>query len=138
MTSLLLLRSAAAAGAIALALSACGGDDEPGAASSVPGGATTTTGAGGAAAAPAATDKVEVVGFSFKPQKITVKAGTTVTWTFQDDSEHSVEPVGASELTPSSELKGGATYPFTFTKPGTVDYRCGIHNSMTGSVVVTA
>lgn len=61
-----------------------------------------------------------------------------MTWTFDDDVDHNVEPVGPSELKLSPDLKGGKTFVFTFTKPGTVNYRCGIHNSMTGTVVVTA
>jgi len=117
------LRSAAAGGMLVLALSACGGGDK----------AKTATPAAGASA-----DKVEVKDFSFKPKSATVKVGTSVTWTFADDVDHNVEPVGASELKKSPDLKSGKTYAFTFTKAGTVEYRCGIHNSMTGTVVVTA
>ncbi len=122
-----LCRSAAAAGALVLALSACGGDDAQ-EAGSAPDGAVTGT----------ATDKVDVKDFTYKPDPITVKAGTTVTWTFSDDVNHNVEASGSSELTKSPDLKSGATYTFTFTKAGTVEYRCSIHNSMTGTVIVTA
>ena len=128
MTSSSLLRSAAAAGVLVLVLGACGGDDDAG------GPAATVPGATGAV-----TDKIEVRDFSFNPETTSVRAGTTVTWTFADDAEHNVEPVDASsELKKSPDFQGGATYAFKFTKAGTVSYRCGIHNSMTGSVVVTA
>lgn len=121
MTSSPLLRSTVAAGLAVLALSACG-SDEP----------SPTTAA-------ATTDKIEVKDFTFKPKDVTVKAGTTVTWTFNDDVNHNVDPVGASELAKrSDDLKSGGVFTFTFTKPGTVSYRCSIHNSMTGTVVVTA
>jgi plastocyanin len=121
------LRSAAVAGALALALSACGGDDDK------PGSVVTVPGATGAV-----TDKVDVKDFTFNPSSTSVKVGSTVTWTFNDDVDHNVEPTAASELKKSPDLQGGKTYEFKFTKPGTVAYRCGIHNSMTGTVVVTA
>jgi plastocyanin len=127
MASSILLRSATAAGLLVLGLGACGGDDDGGAAVTVPG------------ATGAVTDKIEVKDFAFNPETTSVKAGTTVTWTFADPANHNVEPAdGSSELKKSPDLQGGATYSFKFTKAGTVSYRCGIHNSMTGSVVVTA
>lgn len=121
-----LIRTAGAAGLLALALSACG-----------------SGGGGEAAKGPAAgggatTDKIDVKDFAFKPDPATVKVGTAVTWTFSDDVDHNVEGVGESELKKSPDLKGGKTYAFTFTKPGEVKYRCSIHNSMTGSLTVTA
>lgn len=121
------VRSAAAAGLLVLALGACGSDDK----SAAPG----STGAG---ATGATSDKVNVKDFSYSPNDTTVKVGTTVTWTFSDDVDHNVDPVGTSELKKSPDLAGGKTYTFTFTKPGTNSYRCGIHNSMTGEVVVVA
>ena len=135
MTSWNLFRSAAAAGLLVLALSACGSDDTSTATPAAPGAEGGTAGAGGAGTA---TDKVQVKDFAYKPQSITVKAGTAVTWSFDDDSDHNVEGVGGSELEKSPDLKGGKPYSFTFTKPGTNDYKCGIHNYMTGTVVVTA
>jgi plastocyanin len=128
MTSSSLLRSAAAAGVLVLGLGACGGDDDDG------GAAPTVPGATGAV-----TDKIEVKDFKFNPETTSVRAGTTVTWTFADDVDHNVEPVDpSSELKKGPDLQGGATYGFKFTKAGTVAYRCGIHEQMTGSVVVTA
>ncbi len=120
------LRSAAAAGILLVALAGCGSDSEPEAAD--PGGG----------AAGATTDQIEVKDFAYKPEKATVKVGTKVTWTFKDDAAHNVEAVGGGELTKSPDLKNGGTFDFTFTKPGLVNYRCGIHNYMTGSVMVTA
>jgi len=123
-----LFRSTAAAGVLVLALAGCGKDDSTAAPKSSEG-----------AAAPAnQTDKIEVKDFSFKPASATVKAGTTVTWSFADSAAHNIDPVGGTEPKKSPDLKAGATYTFTFAKPGTYNYRCGIHNSMTGTVVVTA
>ncbi len=124
------LRSAAAAGFLLVALGGCGSDSKPEAADSA------TNSAGGDSSA--TTDQIEVEDFAFKPEQATVKVGTKVTWTFKDDAAHNVDPVGDSELTKSPDLKDGGTFDFTFTKPGLVNYRCGIHNYMTASVMVTA
>jgi len=120
------LGSAAAAGFLLVALAGCGSDSKPEAADPAGGAAGETVNA------------IEVKDFDFKPEKATVKVSTKVTWTFKDDAAHNVDPVGGGELTKSPDLKDGGTYDFTFTKPGLVDYRCGIHNYMTASVMVTA
>jgi len=123
------MRSAVTAGTLIVALGACGSDSPK------------SDGAPGksAPAGGATTDQIEVKDFAFKPGSATVKVGTKVTWTFKDDAAHSIEAVGGgAEPTKSPDLKGGGTYSFTFTKPGAVSYRCGIHNYMTGTVMVTA
>ena len=124
MTPMRLLGAATASGLLVLGLAACGGGDDD-TATVPPGGGVTI-------------DKIDVKDFSFKPGNATVKAGSTVTWTFSDSSDHNVEPVGGSEPTKSPDLKSGGTHSFTFSKPGTFKYRCGIHNFMTGTVTVTA
>ena len=115
-----------AAAVMLVALAGCGSDSEPKA--SEP--------AGGAAGTP--TDQIEVKDFVYNPEKATVKVGTKVTWTFKDTAPHNVEGTGGAELPKSPDLKTGGTFDFTFTKPGMNEYRCGIHNYMTASVMVTA
>jgi plastocyanin len=90
------------------------------------------SGSGGGATA----DKVDIKNFSFKPQSVTVKAGTAVTWTMQDSgTTHTVTANDGSF--DSKELSSvGKTFSFTFAKAGTFTYKCSIHNSMTGTVVV--
>jgi len=122
-----LLRSAAAAGVLLLVLGGCGKDTK-----------TASKPAGGQGAADASGNKVDVKEFAFSPKSTTVKAGTTVTWTFSDSAAHNVEPVGGSEPKKSPDEKSGGTYTYTFSKPGNFTYRCGIHNYMTGTVNVTA
>jgi plastocyanin len=85
--------------------------------------------------APAATDHVAISGFAFSPATVTVKVGTTVTWTQQDEDQHTVTANDGSFG--SSPLVTGTTYTHTFSAPGTYQYHCSIHPFMHGTVVVT-
>lgn len=83
---------------------------------------------------PAATDKVAIIDFGFNPSAITVKAGTTVTWS-NHGRTHTVTADGGSF--DSGRIASGATYAMAFKKAGTLAYHCSIHPSMVGQVVVT-
>ena len=87
------------------------------------------------AAAPAAT-AVEIGNFTFKSPIVTVKAGTTVTWTNGDDIPHTV--VSKDGIFKSKVLDTGDKFSFTFAKPGQFGYFCSIHPHMTGTVIVKA
>jgi plastocyanin len=91
--------------------------------------------AGSAAQAPVSATAVSIDNFAFAPAAITVKVGTTVTWTNKDQDAHTVTAQDRSFS--SAPLNTGATYQFTFTKPGTYAYLCTIHPFMTATVVVT-
>jgi plastocyanin len=84
-----------------------------------------------------ATSKVTINNFAFMPAIITVKAGTTVTWTNMDEEPHTVTD-GADGI--KSQVLGnqGSTFSYTFTKTGTFSYNCSIHPFMHGMVEVTA
>ena len=93
---------------------------------------------GAASALPArAQNAPGVVGidnFTFNPQKLTVKAGTTLTWTNNDDIPHAIAAV--NKQFKSKALDTGDAYSFTFTTPGTYQYFCSLHPHMTGAIVV--
>jgi plastocyanin len=75
------------------------------------------------------------MGFSFNPSILTVKVGTTVTWTNKDPDTHDVtsDPRGLF----SQQLPGsGGTFSYTFTTAGTYNYVCTLHTGMSGSIVV--
>jgi len=99
---------------------ACGGDSEK-----------------SEAAAPASAS-VTVKDFAFAPKTIRVAAGGTVTWSNEDSFDHSIQIDTASVNGPKF---GPQTMPTTFAhrfaKSGTYPYICGVHNSMTGTVIVT-
>lgn len=84
-----------------------------------------------------ATSKVTINNFAFSPATITIKAGTTVTWTNNDEEPHTV--VSPSAGMKSKTLAGTSnTYSHAFSTPGTYAYNCSIHPFMHGTVVVTA
>jgi plastocyanin len=77
---------------------------------------------------------VSVANFSFSPGTLTVPAGSTVTWTFKDSTDHNVTADDKSFASKNSS--SGATYSFRFTKAGTYTYTCTIHPFMKAKVVV--
>jgi amicyanin len=76
---------------------------------------------------------VKIGNFTFGPKELKVKAGTTVTWTNEDDIPHTI--VSPNNFR-SKVLDTDGTYAFTFTTPGTYTYFCSLHPHMTGTVVV--
>ena len=87
-------------------------------------------------AAPAADTAVKIDNFTFAPQRVTVKAGTTVTWTNQDDIPHTVS--SATKAFRSKALDTDDKFSFTFTTAGVYEYFCSLHPHMTGTIVVEA
>jgi plastocyanin len=78
-------------------------------------------------------DAVMVANFAFSPASITVKRGTTVTWTNQDGTGHTVtSDNGLFQAT----LAPKATFSYTFKDAGTFSYHCSIHSFMKGTVIV--
>ena len=78
--------------------------------------------------------EVNIDNFSFSPQTLTVKAGTTITWTNRDDIPHTV--VANDGSFKSKVLDTNDKFSFTATKPGTYPYFCSIHPKMTGTLIV--
>ena len=75
-----------------------------------------------------------VQNFTFTPERLIVKAGTTVTWRNEDDIPHTV--TSESRLFKSKALDTDDTFSFTFTEPGSYAYFCSLHPRMTGTIVV--
>lgn len=87
------------------------------------------------AAAPAAV-AVQIDNFTFNATTVTVKPGTTVTWTNQDDIPHTV--VSKTGVFKSKVLDTGDKFSFTFAKAGQFGYYCSLHPHMTGTIIVKA
>ena len=89
---------------------------------------------GYAAWAASAPVTVEVKEFTFKPQSLTVAAGTTVTWRNGDEAPHTITSTDGVFRSPA--LVSADRFSYTFTKPGTYHYFCQIHPTMRADVVV--
>ena len=76
---------------------------------------------------------IKIGNFTFGPQDLKVKAGTTVIWTNEDDIPHTV--VSPNNFR-SKPLDSDDKFSFTFTTPGTYKYFCSLHPHMTGTIVV--
>jgi plastocyanin len=102
---------------VALALSACGEGE----------------------ASPAASDgdtngpAVVIRDLAFEPETLSVKAGDTVTWRWDDGAiDHDVMGDGLH-----SDVMSDGTFRHRFDKPGTYEYVCTLHPNMTGTIEVT-
>ena len=118
---------------LALVASACGGGSDEGSA---------------AAAGAEGGQTVALKLIAFKPERLSVAAGTAVTWKNEDASEHTVTSGTVSQSTggvttavddkfESGSLKQNAAFTFTFATPGTYSYFCKIHPAtMRGEITV--
>jgi len=77
---------------------------------------------------------VKIDNFSFGPETLTVAAGTTVTWTNNDDVPHTI--VSDDKQFRSKALDTDEKFSYTFSKPGTYSYFCSVHPKMTAKIVV--
>ena len=87
-------------------------------------------------ATPLNSESVTIRGFSFNPGTITIKTGETVVWTNNDGAPHTVTATSGPEMFDSGTLSKGQTFSQTFTTPGTYEYKCSIHPSMQGTIIV--
>jgi amicyanin len=86
---------------------------------------------------PAVTDKVKIADMAFSPAAITIKKGTTVTWTNNDSVSHTVTENDGQNGPSAPPLGQDQSYTFKFDQAGTFHYHCSIHPEMTGTVTVT-
>lgn len=79
-------------------------------------------------------DPIVIKGFMFSPTNITIKVGSKVTWTNQDEEPHIVASDNGTFR--SAALDTDESYSFKFDKPGTYHYVCTIHPRMIGTITV--
>lgn len=70
----------------------------------------------------------------YVPHEISVSVGTSVTWTNDDATIHTVTDKGGSF--DSSIIAPTATWENNFETAGEFDYYCSLHPFMTGKVIV--
>ncbi|MDY9923198.1 cupredoxin family copper-binding protein [Methanobacterium sp.] len=79
-------------------------------------------------------NSVSIQNFAFNPSTLTVKAGTTVTWTNKDSTNHPV--ASDTGVFASGDLNNGDSYSYTFNQTGNYPYHCTTHTSMKGTIIV--
>jgi len=87
-----------------------------------------------ATSSPSSQERVYISGFSFQPASLTVKVGTTVVWTNQDQVTHTITANDGSF--DSGTLAPNATYSHAFNQAGSFSYHCNIHPSMQATIIV--
>jgi plastocyanin len=123
-----------ALGAITL-LAGCGDDDDESDATDTTAGGSSATSSTTAAGTEGT--EVTIAEYAFSPSPLTAHVGDTVTWTNQDDFDHKVSS-DTDAWEPSEDIPKDGTFEVTFDEAGTYAYHCGIHNYMTGEIVVEA
>ncbi|MHB8088165.1 MAG: cupredoxin domain-containing protein [Anaerolineaceae bacterium] len=78
--------------------------------------------------------EVEIEDFAYLSAAITIKVGTTVTWTNKDSVRHTVS--SDTGLFESGLFGKGESFSHTFTEAGTFTYHCAPHPYMKGTVIV--
>jgi plastocyanin len=119
--------------ATVLLLASCGGSsgDNGGSGCTQQGGAT---GATADQTVKVVTDP-DTIG-KYDPASVTIKAGQSVEWDFQDTAvQHSVTE--DNSVFDSCLQNAGAKFTVTFAKAGDFKYHCQIHSQMTGDVKVS-
>jgi plastocyanin len=78
----------------------------------------------------------------YDPSPANVAVGTTVTWTNQDSTLHTVysgspdDSTNSGKLFQSTYMAKGQTFQHKFDTAGTFDYYCTLHPFMIGQIVV--
>ena len=85
------------------------------------------------------TNQINMFGYGFAPQVVTVKVGTTLTWVNVDSVNHSVDSgtsANPTSLFDSGDIAPGQSFSYTFAQAGTYTYYCDLHEGMVGVVIV--
>ncbi len=83
-----------------------------------------------------APDRIVIYDYKFNPPRLTVRAGTKVTWINMDLIHHTATGAFEAEPFDSKNLLYKSEYGYTFTKPGEYPYICVPHPGMKGTIVV--
>ena len=79
---------------------------------------------------------LDIVGFAYCPETVTVAAGAEVAWTNADLAPHTVTYDGPEGSVDSGSMVQGQTWSARFGRPGTYRYYCRYHPGMTGTIFV--
>jgi plastocyanin len=123
--------------AFALVAAGCGSSDKKTSSSGGGGGSDTAKPKQNASTGKKAS--VSQKNIQFSPKALTVKKGTTVTWTNDDSVNHDVTKTsgpGPDFSSGKGNMAQGDSYKQKLNTAGTIKYECTVHPGMTGSVTV--
>ena len=78
---------------------------------------------------------IEIKGFAFNPETLTIKQGDSVTWTNKDSARHTITSDTGNELD-SGLLSKDQAYIHVFNEKGEFSYHCTPHPYMAGKIIV--
>jgi plastocyanin len=115
---------------VALAAAGCGSSN-----SSSTSSGSSSSGSTAAASSSGGGVAIKMQNIAFDPKDVTVKVGQKITWTNDDSVDHNVTSQSGESIK-SDNFGKGATFSFTPTKAGTINYVCTIHPGMTATLTV--
>lgn len=136
---------------VAFAMAACGSSSPKVASSSAPsvapsvGPSAVASGKAHSSPTPVLNQRIDISDFAFAPNRLTIRANTTVIWYQQGKAQHTVtsgtDDTATGAAKPdgkfnSGTLKPSTTFTFTFTKAGTYAYFCSIHPKQMSALIV--
>jgi plastocyanin len=128
----------AAALLLVVGAGACSSKSSTSSTTTTSGGASSSTAAGGSTATSGASSPgtVTIKSFTFSPNPAHAKVGDTITVNNTDPTAHTFTADDGSFDTKPIDAGGMATVKLT--KAGTIAYHCNIHQSMHGTIIVSA
>jgi len=78
---------------------------------------------------------IKIQNSAFVPASLTINKGSSVTWTNDDNTVHTVTAADGSFT--SGDIVVGTSYTRTFTTAGTINYYDAHNNNMKGVLVVS-
>src|SRR5207244_9078283 len=82
----------------------------------------------------AATKTINIYGYGFNPNSVTITQGDTVVWVNRDNADHQV--LASKGEFVSAILKPRQSFSFTFKAPGTYSYKDELYPKHGGRIVV--
>jgi plastocyanin len=77
---------------------------------------------------------VDISDSGFNAETMTVKVGTTIRWTNNGKSNHTV--TSSNDQWDSATLAPGQSFSAIFTQPGIYNYHCSLHKEMRATIIV--
>ncbi|MEM2974193.1 MAG: cupredoxin family copper-binding protein [Candidatus Micrarchaeia archaeon] len=77
---------------------------------------------------------IDIIDYAFQPAEIEVARGANVTWTNKGAVLHIVAADDGSFN--SGYMTTGQTFSYVFSSAGNYTYKCGVHQTMKGAVIV--